>query len=325
MKNVILKFAVLSIFGGLSAQASSAEITLPAAGFASSAYTNCYNTGRTAGDPKGNFGSYPIALANYPTSSTSTNSTCYVTKPASEIVLPAGKTGFTLVGSTSGTIPTATGAGGNIGSYVDYAWRNSTTNTCIIGTRVSMINADHDSSIGGTQYFEVNDIARGGFDYTGSGDVKVYYTIFASPVTSASPVYRVGRTKNSVQHRALKYDTLANKALNGTNYLDLPTKNVNPGPISGELTGINATTAASTTPATQDAIVNSNWVDFTTDTVWVDDDGSLAPISAFVYIEATNCTANPTIKTDAIGLRQTAQELTTPKEIKIPGYAIGTP
>ncbi|HEC75002.1 MAG TPA: hypothetical protein ENI26_11635 [Methylophaga aminisulfidivorans] len=183
-----------------------------------------------------------------------------------------------------------------------------------------MVNEDHDSSKAGTQYFEINDIARGG--YADSGTVNVGYTIF-STAGNTSPVYRVGRTFTSVQHRSLKYDTIANKALNGTNYLDLPTKNSVTAAITGENSSINATNTASTTLATQDAVVNSNWVDFTADTVFYDDDGSTNALSGFTYIEAACDSSSPStwVKTDAIRLRQTAQEETTFKELSLDGYA----
>lgn len=122
----------------------------------------------------------------------------------------------------------------------------------------------------------------------------------------------------------MKYDTTANKALNGTNYLDLPTKTSVTANISGENTPIAAGTTATTTAATQDAVVNDNYVDFTLDTGFQDDDGGLNPVTAFTYIQAS-CTANPTVQTNAIRLRQTAQENATFKEILMDGYAIGTP
>lgn len=332
MRNTLLKLAVIGVLS-VSGYAQAGWVTVPSTGFTNSAYTSCYNTGRdetpgplgdgdggAADDRKGNFGSYPISSANYPASGV--NDTCWVAKPTSEATLPTGKTGFTLIGARTVTIPTTTGGTGNIGSLVDYAWRNSSTNTCIIGTRVTMINADHDAAASGTQNFEVNDIARGGF--SGSTNVSVAYTIFASPVTTASPVYRVGRTFTSVQHRARAYDTLINKSLNGANYLDLPTKNSYTAAINGETTGITASAIASTTAATQDAAVNSNYVDFTFDSVYADDDGSTNAVSAFTYIEAS-CSANPTVQANAIRLRQTAQENTTPKAIDLSGYAIGTP
>ena len=153
------------------------------------------------------------------------------------------------------------------------------------------------------------------------GTVNAAYTLFSN---TASPSFRAGRTFTSVQHRALKYDTAANKKLNGTNYLDLPTKTTFTGAINGEIAGINSTTAATTTAAKQDALVNDNYVDFTIDSGFADDDGGPNAISAFTYIQAS-CAAVPTIKTDAIRLRQTGQESGSQKEIKIPGFAIGTP
>jgi hypothetical protein len=313
MKNVRLNLAIFGVFGFVSAQAmATGFVALPAAGFASSAYTDCYNAGRTVADVKGNFGSSTFTVP-----SASSNNTCWVAKPATELTSPLA--GYSLVGSQTITIPTTTGGTGNIGTLVDYVWRDAANNMCIIGTRATMISADHDSGLAGTQIFEINDVARGGF--AGLGTVNVAYTLFSN---TASPSFRAGRTFTSVQHRALKYDTAANKKLNGTNYLDLPTKTTFNGAINGEVAGINSTTAASTTAATQDALVDDNYVDFTIDSGFADDDGGPNPITAFSYIQAS-CSAAPTIKTNAIRLRQTGQENTTQKEISLPGFAIGTP
>jgi hypothetical protein len=316
MKISLLKLAVLSALT-ISTQAfATGLVGLPAAGFASSAYTNCFNDGRTSGDPKGNFGSY----SPWSVPSTTVNNTCWVAKPSTEIVAPLS--GYTLVGSRSVSIPRATGDSTvTIGTLLDYAWRNSSTGMCIIGTRVTMTNADHDAATTGTQYFEINDIARGGF--SGLGTVNAGYTLFAS---TASPVFRAGRTFTSVQHRALAYDNSTNKALNGTNYLDLPTKNSVTASITGENSPIASTTTASTTSATQDAVVNDSWVDFTLDVAYLDDDGGSNAVSAFTYVQAA-CSANPTVITNggAIRLRQTAQEYANFKEIIMDGYSIGTP
>lgn len=321
-----MKLAILGALGLVSAQVMAAPgfVAVPAVGFTNSAYTSCYNNGRVvpyggvADNTKGNFGSYPIALANFP--SASANNTCWVAKPGvSEALSPLA--GYTLVGTLTTSIPTSTGAGGNIGTLVDRVWRNSPTNTmCIFGARTTMITADHDLVNGGQQLFEVNDLARGGF--SAYSTVNAGYTIFSTTVNT-SPIYRIGRTFTSVQHRALKYDTLANKAVNGTNYLDLPTKATFNGAINGELAGINSTTAASTTAATQDALVNSNWIDFTIDNVVTDDDGTPNALSGYTYVESP-CDGTDVatwVKTGAIRLRQTGQENTTQKEIAIDGYA----
>lgn len=325
MQNITLKLAVIGALF-VSSHAQAGWLTVPATGFGSSAYANCYNAGRTASVPKGNFGSYPINAAQYP--STGTSDTCWTTAPSTEATLPpldksgAAFTGFTQSGSVTRSIPNPNG-GASIGSVFDKYWRNPTTNVCVIATRVRMLNVDSDAAAG-TQLFEVNDVVRSGF--SGSGDVSIAYAFPSNltPITVMSPVYRVGRTFTSVQHRALKYDTLANKAVNGTNYLDLPTANSVTTATSGEPTGIPATVSASTTSATQDAVVNSNHVDFTMDAVFTDDDGSTSAYSAVAYVEAP-CDAIPTEQAGAIRLRQTGQENATLKAIDMTGYAIGTP
>jgi hypothetical protein len=206
MKNTILKLAVLGALG-LSQHAQAAWVSVPDTGFASSAYTNCYNDGRVvpyggiANNTRGNFGSFPIASPNYP--SASANNTCWVAFSGSEGSLPAGKTGYTTTAGVVRPIPNPSG-GASIGEVYDRYWRNATTGMCIIGTRVRMFNVDSDSDVAGTQYFEVNDVVRGGF--ADSGTVSVAYTISTTPVTTVSPVFRVGRTFTSVQHRALAYD-----------------------------------------------------------------------------------------------------------------------
>lgn len=311
MKASLWGFAILGAWGVIdAAHAAPGFVTLPIVGFPTSAYTNCYNDGRTAADPKGNFGSYPLITAP----SASVNNTCWVPKPAAELLAPIA--GYTLVGSRTLSIPHATGDSSvTIGTLAEIAWRNSATGMCLIGTRATMINVDHDSSTAGTQYFEINDIARGGF---AGLTVNAGYTLFAS---TSYPVYRQGRTYTSVQHRALTYSTLANRAANGTNYLDLPTNLSIAASITGENLPIASTITASTTLATQDAVVNDNWVDFTLQVKYNPAGGS---VSAFTYIEAS-CSANPTVQTGAIRLRQTAQEDATFKEIIMDGYAIGTP
>lgn len=323
MRNVTLKMAVMGALSFVSTQSYALGFEPLPASPTGSAYINCYNANRvvppsTADDVKGNFGSYPIASPLLPSSTV--NNTCFVTKPLSEAVAPLS--GYTSIAFRSSSI--LGDAGNTIGTIVDRVWRNAAQDTCIFGTRVTMTNADHDSSTPGTQYFEVNDIARGGF---GTGTVNVAYTIF-STTNNTSPVYRVGRTFTSVQHRALAYNNSTNQAQNGIGYLDLPTINGSSSlNINGVNSGIDATTTASATSAQQDAQINSNWVDFTADSVYADDDGSTNALSGYTYIQAAcnatdpNATGASWLKTGAIRLRQTAQENTTFKEIIIDGYA----
>lgn len=314
MKMSLLKLAILGTLGQtMNVYAAPGFVGLPITGFASSAYTNCFNDGKSAADPRGNFGSYSPYLL--PT--TTMNNTCWVVKPAAELVSPIA--GYTLVGSRTVNIPRATGdSSATIGTLVDYVWRNSSANMCIIGTRVTMIGIDHDNTLAGTQYFQANDLVRGGF----SGlEVNAGYALFTQ---SGFPVFRVGRTFTSVQHRALSYVTAWDRAQDGVNYLNLPTKTSVTVNITGENFPISSTAIASTTLATQDAMVNDNWVDFTMEVTSVDADTSAGAVSPFTYIQAP-CATSPTVKTGAIRLRQTAQENTTFKEIIMDGYAIGTP
>lgn len=328
MKNVKMKLAIGALsFASAQAFAAGSLCSLPAAP-TGSAYIEAYNTGRviptmpattTACLARTNFGTL-----TRDTAASCTVSNCAISGLASEVTAPLA--GYAIVTSATRTIPTTTGGTGNIGSVLDVVWRNGST--CIIGTRVTMTNADHDSGVAGTQYFEVNDVARGG--YSSSGTVGVGYFLQAA---AASPAYRIGRTYTAVQHRAYKYaGTVSEKQNNGTGYVDLP-------PIAGsstlDINGVNTAINGSTVatvgalPTTlQDAQVNSNWVDYTADTVFSDDDGATNASSAMFYVEApcnstdNAATINSTwVKTGAISLRQTAQENTTFKRIDIPGYA----
>jgi hypothetical protein len=322
MRNCLSTFVVL-IGLGTTNQANAGFVTLPSTGFANSAYTDCYNAGRIVpsggvfNNVKGNFGSFPITLANAP--APGSNDTCWVAKPASSVLPPASKTGYILIGSRTSAVPTTTGGLGDIATLHEVAWRNSATNMCIIGTQVTMKHADHDSGMAGVQHFEINDIARGGF--SASSNVDVAYTIFSNPATLGAPVYRVGRTFTSVQHRALN----TSSEFNGTNYLDLPTKDIVTTAYTGETGG---TPPFGTTLTTQDAVVNANWIDFTTEVGYTDNDGNSGPasliVSPFLYIEAS-CLTNPTVHAGAVRLRMTAQTGGNMKEISVSGYAIDAP
>jgi hypothetical protein len=299
MKNVTIKLAVLSALSFVAGQAmATGLVSIPTTGFTGTAYTLCNTTG--------NFGS---SIPVQPT--TLANNTCAVF-PANEATSPVA--GYTLVASTTRN---AVIGGITVGTISDRVWRNTAQTSCIFGARFTASNVDWDTGNAGTQYFEVNDLARGGF-----AGLSVNAGYF-SQATNASPIYRIGRTFTSVQHRALAYDTAANKALDGINYLDLPTANSVTAAYSGVNSPIDATTTASTSSATQDAVVNSNWIDFTLDAGYQDDDGGTNAVSAMTYVE-TACDSTAVsgwVKTGAIRLRQTAQENTTMQEISIDGYA----
>lgn len=142
----------------------------------------------------------------------------------------------------------------------------------------------------GTQNFEVNDIAVGGF---GGKTIDVAYSTI--PVVS-EPVYRVGRTFTAVQHRPQP------------GYVARP---LTTPAFSGSINGVNTwpTPSGQPTAAQQSASLNDNWVDFTTDVNFLDDDGSTSAASGMVYVRTSCSSTNPTVVANAVRLRQTFQEL----------------
>ncbi|CAG0996283.1 hypothetical protein MTYP_02576 [Methylophilaceae bacterium] len=304
MKHLTLKLAVLGTLGIVSAQSmATGLVAIPDTGFGSSAYTLCNTTG--------NFGS---SIPTQPT--TLANNTCAVF-PANEATAPV--TGFTFV--TSAVRPVTINntytnfTNKTVGNVTEYVWRNAAQTECIYGAKFVALNVDYNPIESGSQYFEVNDIARGGFGSSGTVNAG-YYTQAAN----ASPIYRIGRTFTSVQHRAYKYDTAANKLLVGTNYEALPGFGFS-GAINGEDSPIDATTAASTIAANQTADVDAGWIDFTLDSGYLDDDGGTNVNSAMTYVQAACTAAAPTATAGNIRLRQTAQEFANFIEASVSGFA----
>ena len=282
-------------------------VALPSAGASvNSAYLTCHT--------RNNFGSSGIFI---PTTTTDNNCATF---PANEATAPVS--GYTLIASANRAVVMNNTYTNNtsitVGTVWDRVWRNAAGTSCIYGTKFVSANIDYRPTIPGTQYFSVNDIARGGFDASGTVSVG-YFTAITTP--PSTPVYRIGRTYTSVQHRAFKYNTLVNKALVGTNYVSLPpSTGGSTASINGEDFEITASTAAVTSAPKQTAAVNSNWVDFTVDAVWADDDGMTMPASAMTYVEAGCTTAVPEVINDAIRVRQTAQEFSRFIEVGLPGF-----
>jgi len=202
-----------------------------------------------------------------------------------------------------------------VGSVTDRVWRNAAKTECIYGTKFVPANIDYWTTESGTQYFEVNDIARGGFSNSGSVDAGYYVAN-----TQASPIYRIGRTYTSVQHRAYKYNGL-DRWLVGINYEALPPSvSGSIASINGEDTIISGSTVASTVAANQTAAVNSNWIDFTMEAAWANEDGNFSAYSPMTYIRAACSSAAPTTASNAIRLRQTAQEYARFIQVSVDGY-----
>ena len=342
MKNVKMKVAVFGVLGLASAQAFAAGtfINLPTGGFAAvgadpaSAYTRCYADGRVIPPLAGPATTALLARGNFGMVATAGSSgRCEITGIANDATAPLPGYGAQITSTTQAIRNAANTA--DVGSVTERVWRKlaatapvTATNMCIIGTKVTLNSTLYD-----TTRLEVNDVARGG--YTGK-TVNVGYKASASE----SVVNRAGRAFTSAQHRAYIYGggTTAQKQNNGTGYVDIP-------PIGGvgpEINGINTALAANVvapaaSTATQQVLVNNNWVDFTVDIAAVDDDGGNNPVSAMMYVEfdcGTN-TDNATIintlapngstagwrRTGAIKIRRTAQENTTFATITMPGYA----
>ena len=328
MKNVKMKLAIFGALGLASSHVFAAgSLCALAAAPTGSAYINAYNDGRVTPPLAGPATTVLLARMNFgSTTDGGSAGLCEITGLANDSVTPV--TAYTLVASTNRPLPSVTGGATSIGTVIDRVWRKpaatapaTTTDMCIFGTEVSnLTNTAHGAPAGESTVFEVNDIARGGF--SASGTVNVGYFKQAA---NASRLYRVGRTFTSVQHRAYKFaGTLAEKQNNGTGYLDLPT-------IAGSTTlninGVNSPiaggTVATATAAQQTAAVNSNWVDFTTDSVYADDDGGTNPVSVMTYVEAACNSTAPSgwVQAGAIRIRQTAQENASFKEINVDGYA----
>jgi hypothetical protein len=308
MKNTLLNAVVLSAL-------ATAPILAMALGFESIPTTGFSVTGTGAGTHQptggttpykvcngtGNYGSLSTG-ASAPT--TSTNNTCaLVPKPASILTTPVS--GFTLVASANRQIimnNTLTGGSPiQVGTLQDVVFRNSANTECIYGTQLSLTNTDYDVTKAGTQTFEVNGIARAGF--SSAGTVSVAY---AQILTNSDVVYRSGRTFTSVQHRAA---TLGSNTP-ATGYYNLP---LTPGSVAS-INGQNVSALGVPLATEQDANLDTNWIEFTTDANSVDDDGSTRPASPAVYVRAA-CTATAPVATaNGIRLRQTWQEQGTNQE-----------
>jgi len=162
-----------------------------------------------------------------------------------------------------------------VGTVVDRVWRNGTS--CIYGAKIRLNNVDYDrrTSRPGTQYFEVNDIARSGF--LNRGPIAVAYLFAAN---SDEVLYRAGLTKTSVVHQA----------------------------------------GASGQPLTSVAPIDKNWVDFTTDVNFQDDDGSSFRDSSWLLVKSTCAATAPAVLTGALRFRQMGQEGQPLIEVSVNAY-----
>lgn len=193
-----------------------------------------------------------------------------------------------------------------IGTLRNHLWRNTSTNMCIFGIRLSSLTGnDYDLNTPGTQVFEINDIAYGGFAaYNGSSDVNVAYYVTSS--SGDYGAFRAGRTHTSVQYRS------------SAGYIDLPLTSSAP-VASIPINGLTSYPSGTPTAAQQAAALSPNWVTFSTRQYSTMGDGT-----AQYYVEAScpSATYTTTPLADVIKFRQTRTGDLI--EIKVPGYVPGT-
>jgi hypothetical protein len=158
MKHMTLKLAVLGALGVASAQAvATGFVNLPSTGFSVSGGTSAYTLCNTTGEFSSNGLIYPTPGAN---------NTCAVFVPTQ--VSPP-ETGFSLVASASRPAIMNNSYTGytnkQVGTVTEYVWRKQTGGDyeCIYGAKVNMSNIDYNTGSAGGQYFEINDLARGGY------------------------------------------------------------------------------------------------------------------------------------------------------------------
>ena len=287
MKQATLKFAVLGALGCMSGSVFAAFENLPTTGVSVGSDTSAYIMCNTTGD----FGQ---GIVTKPANS---SAPCAVV-PATETTVPdstyTGLSAVPIASATRNIVMNNTYTNNTnitIGTLREWVWRKSLGGgnyECIYATKVNLTNTDYNLNVAGAQHFEVNDLARGGW---GSKTVDVAYSAIPS---DADVVYRIGRTFTSVQHRS-----------GSAGYVNQPLTGLGSSP------SINGINAASGTPTAnqQKADVDQNWINFTTDVNFNDDDGSSFPASGMFYVR-TSCTSSaPTATANAIRLRQTFQEL----------------
>lgn len=252
-------------------------VTLPKNGNAESAYVLC--------NPTGNFG---LSLSEAP--KTDSNNTCSISTPEllkSPTYSPIE--GFRLVGVKVSDIEVPKSHAGerpDLAVLTDAIWRNKENTECILGTHLQMKN----TPLANGQYWEVNDIARAGFE--GSDVAIAYFYKLAAPEVGGGTevLFRAGRTFTSVK-------AAAGKPLPSVK--DAPPPNV----------AISESNAAA---------YSANWVTFTTDLSFKDDDGTTQPNSSIFYIKYACDARDPVSKPNAIRFRTMGQNGKKTIEISAP-------
>lgn len=235
-------------------------------------------------------GDYGRLAANVPEDDS--NNACAVTgEELSKSPINAPVAGFKLKGMLVRDVELPSAQAGTntavAAVLTDAIWRNQENTECILGTHLHM----KDAPMADGRYWEINDIARGGFAGKAVSIAYFYKPHSAEAGGNTEVLFRAGRTFTSVA-------TSANQTM-------LP-NTVNAPPASQPFSQNNA------------AAVSDNWVDFTTDLSFQDADGTTRAISSILYLRYACDAQDPVEKQDAIHLRTTGQGGQT-MEIAVPG------
>lgn len=318
MKNVKLKLAVLSALGVLSLPAfATGLVDLPTAGYTTASsnvagvadyklVTGTYQPNGTTGwvtcnKSTGNYGS-----GSYTVPTTTVDNFC--------AVFPGG--GRNLTTSPVSTVATAvavisttniTANSETLASFSQRTWRNSTNTECVFAKLFDFSTTatfDYNPQLGGSQRFEANDIAFGGFSTTPTVKAGYYHT-----ATTDSPIFRVGRSFTSVQMQA---DLTNPNTLPAAGFVHRPITVTAPA-ASTEINGVGQTLTGSVglvvpTAAQQTSAIRTNWVDFMLDsTGGTDEDGTTSQNSPVMYVQAA-CDGTVSTTSNTVRIRQTGQE-----------------
>lgn len=276
-----MKKIIIFIFATFSScsYAQPGFVKLPDSSDTPSAYILCNSTG--------NYG-----FSNSQPPSKNENNDCAIIRDelnTSALVSPIPD--FKLVGVLVSDVvmpPPHAGDNNAVAVLSEAIWRNKNNTECILGTHIEMKN----SPLSNGDYWEINDISRGGFS---GKDVSIAY--FYKPHSqdeggNTEVLFRAGRTFTSVK--------------TSPNELSLPFTENPPHPAQE----FNENNFAS---------FSENWVTFTTDLSFKDTDISTRAISSILYIKYDCDNQDPIKKDNAIYLRSTNNSLGKNIAISAPG------
>ena len=167
-----------------------------------------------------------------------------------------------------------------VGYVMDQVWRKGAS--CIYGSKIRLNNVDYDRRPGspGMQYFEINDVVRGGFKNRQPISVAYYFSDTGAG-QSDDVLYRAGLTGTSVVHK----------------------------------------TGDAARPLTSLAPLSQNWINFSTDVSYEDDDGSSVRDSAWLLVKSSCTSTAPKALAGALKFRQMGQEDQPLMELSVTAYA----